>query len=190
MGRLRIISVIMLCCVIEGLMTSCANYQYLPEEVRYLPKQPAYQLQGKLPEGAAAGVIDPHSIYLYEAPPYRGEIYYHYYRFWDDGRVLYRSLGMTTLPTLADAESFFGCTVGYYTIDEQELLIEFFIRHPGRQGGSAYLMSEAELVDGDIVKKRSWVRGGLFDSKELREYHPPKIYRKIYMGPMIREPDW
>ena len=190
MKRVKNISVVLLfCCLAGGSLMSCVNYHYLAEERRRLPKTPNFRLKGELLPGASAGLVDPHSLYVKEGLSERtGDIYYHYYRFWEDGHVLHRSLAMTTPPTLADGESFYGCDVGYYTIDGHALLIELFVPDPDE--GAVYETVEAELTDDNIMETRSWVRGFFTEKAGIREYYPPKVYHKIYVGPMAGEPDW
>ena len=183
MGTIK--NIIVLYGLMGGMLTSCVNYQFIQGEMRIVPKDPAYQLKGKLLPGAADGIVDPFSIYLYESQISRN-ISYHYYRFWDDGHVSHRSIGIDHLPTREEAESFWGCDVGFYTLDNQQLLIELFV--PDSSAGGRYLMVEAEVVDGDIVEKKSWLRG-LYRA-DIRVYSPPRIYQKVYIGKMETQPDW
>lgn len=175
-------SIIIMCCSIGGLLTSCTNYSV--QNGRVLPKAPDYQLKGKLDPGATAGVLDPNAIYVFQDAEYRqGLILHFYYRFWEDGHV-YQSAGLQTPPTRKDAESFYRRMVGYYTLEGQTLLIELFAYSSGSFGGRYYVV-EAEIVGDDILVKKEYSRAAPW-----RSFEYTRMFRKVDMGPLSGIPDW
>lgn len=176
-------------CWCAGLMlSSCAGRYYFYDEdsKRYFPTEPAYSLEGKFPPDSAKEMIDPHAIYLLGVPDGQSK-YYTYYRFWEDGRVMYQSLVMRHFPTPADVDRLYGISMGYYTIEDSMIQIELFAPNASCHD-CWYVMIEAEMVDDFLVIHRRWYRDRL--SIRLRKRFRDESYQKVHMEGLTNQPDW
>lgn len=165
-------------------LTSCGvETLFMQNEAWYLSETLDFRLKGKLEPGAVSDLIDPNALYVEEYMD-DGENRYHYYRFWEDGHVLYVGRALYHLPDRENQEYYERLSIGaigYYTIEEQTVLMELMMDlRPHR-----YVITEAEIRNGDLVRTRWWVR----EHPEIVVEEAIKL-RKIDMGELTRQPDW
>jgi hypothetical protein len=164
-------------CVHTARVRTTPDHRFIPEGLgRSLPAQGQ---QGK-PRIRYDG------IYVEELPGPHGGPDYDWYRFWPDGRVLWRG-SQERRPTAGDADDFAGGNVGRYCVSDGGLTIELytlvderwqFITYTGRlREDGGFTLSKVQYHD----DWRFWLpQSSTFTSK----------YDFKLVGQMFRTPDW
>lgn len=156
-----------------------ANAMVPMTEDRVFPAKPKFTIQ---PEAVSVGTgIDFAAVYYREhkldpgITSDRGS----YFRFWADGRVVFRLMGRK--PMALEADQFDGVWLGYYQVKEGKLSMEFFAPITEKYGWD-YWRIEA-VVEGDKIKTVS-------EEKNRKKVVVEKVYGRHGVEGMKRGTDW
>jgi len=168
--------------LITTALLSCCNvaFKYDKELVRGLPTNPRWKLKGKLKESELKK-LDINCVYIlqgednYEAGKYRPAFVF--FRFWEDGHVMFRNYVLFNFPTIKDINSNYGTMAGYFTISNDIITIEMFGCWVWRW---RYTYAKYKIINGDI----KCISG---DCSTDEAKYP---YKKYCLGTLTSKPDW
>lgn len=161
---------------------SCCNvaFKYNKEQIRGMPTNPKWKLKGKLKKSELRK-FDTNCVYVlqdennYEAGKYKHK--YVFFRFWEDGHVMFRNYVLFNFPTINDVNKIYGTMAGYFTISNDIMTIELFGSWVWRW---RYTYAKYKINTGGIV-----CISGDCTTDELN-----KTYKKYCLGPHTLKPDW
>jgi len=146
------------------LYTSCTipfkNYYYTLEgNIR--PKKPKFSLAKYPYQLKRTDVIDTNSVYIREEKTRRIDntvyIHYSFYRFFSNGKAL-RGSSFDIFPSLDNFNSVKGSSMNYYKIENNKLIIEYFVNSPHSNG--YYGFHTSQIINDSIqYYKRIKVEG-------------------------------
>ena len=162
----------------------CARTDMLIGEGQHFPKRPKFSIK---PNGDYQNTsLDFNAIYYNRWEINRsmtGEdihVYYNYYRFWPNGRVLVND-GGGQMPSRNKAEDFTNAIVGYYQISGKNLVMEFFVPDSGVMNWD-YERVFSVVEKDRIINIRAEIRN---QKNELNEE-----FLKLNLGELTRQPNW
>lgn len=168
-------------------LCSCASHQGMksPMHGEMIPKHPNWSRAATEPSDASI-MPDPDSLYVthhhWQPDPgiqdryrYLGFDGYHFYRFWPNGRLLYRNALIEGRElTAADGDSFGAGTLpGRYSVKDGQITVEVFNML------GEYELRKGTLFPGGIVLSRDHFRS----EQKIERMQLPR-------GAMTKQPDW
>lgn len=149
-------------------------------EDRVFPAKPKFTVSPEV-VSADAG-IDFEAVYYREHKVDRGVTSDRgsYFRFWPDGRVMFRLLGRKPMAA-SEPDQFDGVWLGYYQVKEGKLAMEFFAPVEEKYGWD-YWKIEAVVQAGEI---RS-----VSEEKNRKKVVVERVYTKEVVKGMKRGADW
>lgn len=162
-------------------ITACAHYHRIElSQKRFYPKKPKFTI---IPNGKFENVgIDFNAIYYKKYERLlnnKKHVTYNYYRFWSNGRVLYRSIGKD--PYREEAEDFTEAVIGYYRVDGQYLIMEFF--------SFDYVALHWDYVRVHAILKKDIIRTTHSEIRGEIEGRPSSFIKRSF-AELNRQPDW
>jgi hypothetical protein len=181
----RTLSAISVSTLLLMTLSSCTSHQgkMSPVHGEMIPKRPQWSRAATAPSDSGR-IPDPDSLYVYHyhrgaesgmEDRYPAVDGYHFFRFWPNGRFLYRNaLIQGRELTAADGDTFgYGTVPGRYSVKGGQITVEQFDMR------GKYVLRKGTLFPGGIIFYRDHFRG---EERFVRTQFPH--------GAMTQQPDW